>query len=493
MQKNRILFINPSQSCDRKARYSNFKFPLGFLYMAGHLERNGFNVKILDCPLHYKKRRIIDEDTVKIGIFPEDIKKTVKDFNPDIVGISCAYSAYESDSFEIIDLVRQTEKEINKKILIVVGGAHVSANPRYVLRNKKIDLSVIGEGEETMLEIAQRYSKGKALKKIKGTALREKGKIKLNKPRQFIQNLDDFKPAWHIINMNLYLQHPDNSAVTLRAPSVDIITSRGCPANCVFCSIHTVWGRNWRSRSIKNVVDEIEFLIKKYGVRQFRFQDDNLTFDKKRIVGICDEIIKRKIDVKWDTPNGVAIWTLDEEILKKMRQAGCYRITFGIESGCKKSQRYVRKVIDTEKIISLINFCHKIRIWVCATFIIGFPYETNRDIEETKNFILNSRINFPFIYIAQPYPGTDMYDDFKKENLLQDIKATSNINESKYNTLHFSNEQLNKIRDKIYKEFYKKKFLFYINPIVFYRDFLSKISSLEDIKYILKNLIALKS
>lgn len=484
--KDKVLFINPPQSCAASAKHSNLKFPLGFLYMAGVLEKHRFKVKILDCPLYYKKKIKINENTARLGLFPEEIKKSIINFQPDIIGVSCAYSAYEPDSFEVIKIARDAEKELGKKILVVVGGAHTSANPEYVLRNNEIDIAVIGEGEMTMLEIAERNRHGKNLKNIPGTAVKAR-KIIINKPRKYVTRLDELSPAWHLVDMNLYFKHPDNSKVTLRAPSVDIITSRGCPGNCVFCSIHTVWGRGWRACSVKKVVDDIEFLVNKYQVRQFRMQDDNLTLDRKRIIGICNEIIKRKLDIRWDTPNGVAIWTLDEQVLRKMKQAGCYRITFGIESGCNKTQKYIRKIIDAKKISHLIDTCHKIGMWVCSTFILGFPYETPKELEEAKTFILNSKINFPFIYIAQPYPGTDMYNDFKKENLLKDVRTMSHIGESKYSTVCFSNEQLNKIRSDVYKKFYFRKFVSYINPFIFYREFLSKLRGYEDLRYIAKN------
>lgn len=484
---NKILLINPPQSCDIKAKHSYFKFPLGLLYIADYLEKNNFSVKILDCPLYYKKRRKIDKENVRMGLFPEEIKKEIKEFNPDIIGVSCAYSAYEADSFEVIKIAREAEKELKKRFLVIVGGAHVSANPEYVLRNKDIDIAVIGEGEETILEIAQKYKQEK-LENIKGTATRIKGKIRINEKRGFIKNLDKLKPAWHLLDMKKYFEHPDNSKATLRKPSVDIITSRGCPGNCVFCSIHTVWGRVWRGRSVKNVVDEMELLVKKYKARQFRIQDDNLTLDRKRIIEICDEIIKRKMDIRWDTPNGIAIWTLDEQVLEKMKQSGCYRITFGVESGSKKTQEYIRKIIDSDKIRRLIDYCHKTGIWVCATFIIGFPYERKEDIRKTREFILNSRINFPFVYIAQPYPGTDMYEDFKKEKLMKDVREISNLKKSRYNTLYFSNKELIKMQKSIYKKFYMKKMLLYMNPLVFYREFISKIRKMEDFSYALKNL-----
>ncbi|MFH1711038.1 MAG: radical SAM protein [Nanoarchaeota archaeon] len=484
---DKIMFINPPQSASNNVRQIGLKFPLGLMYMASILEKSNFKVKILDCPLYYKKKRDIGGDKVRIGLFPEEITKTVLDFQPDIVGVSCAYSAFERDSFETISIVKKAEKKLGKKILIVVGGAHVSSNPKYVLRNKEIGIAVIGEGEETMLEIAENNRKGKSLIKIKGTAVNS-NKIIINERREPIKNIDTLTPAWHLINMNSYFAHPDNSRATLRKNSVDIITSRGCPGNCVFCSIHTVWGRKWRGRQAKNVVDEIELLVKKYGAKQFRIQDDNLTLDKKRTIEICDEIIKRKLDIRWDTPNGIAVWTLDEEVLRKMKQAGCYRVTFGVESGSKNTQKYIRKLINSNKIHNLIDTCHKLGIWVCATFIIGFPYEKKQDILETENFIRNSRINFPFIYVAQPYPGTDMYNDFVKEKLMKDIKETSNICDSKYDTLNFSHDHLNKKRMRILKKFYLARLVSYSNPITLYTEFVSKIRSFEDFKYIFKNL-----
>jgi radical SAM superfamily enzyme YgiQ (UPF0313 family) len=272
----------------------------------------------------------------------------------------------------------------------------------------------------------------------------------------------------------------------MRRNAIDIVTSRGCPGNCVFCAIKSVCGRKWRARTPKNVVDELEFLYRKHGARQFRFQDDNLTLDKKRIIEICDEIVKRGLDIRWDTPNGVALWSLDKEILAKMKKAGCYRVTFGIESACKKTQGYVGKVIDLSYIREMVDYCHKIGLWVCATFIIGFPDETLKEIRETENFIVSSKINFPFVYIAQPFPGTRMYDDFKSASLLKGLEEMSHIGETRYNTLHLRSDELNQLLNEIYKKFYFKKAVSYMNPFMFYSEFLKKIKSYEDLKYVMR-------
>ena len=481
--RKKILFIEPSRSAPREDTHINIKLPLGFLYMAGVLEKNSFEVKILDCPLYCRVRRKTSDTTVRIGHTPKQLVDIIKNHEPDIVGVSCAYTMYESDSFEVINTIKSKFKDV----LLVVGGAHSSANPEYVLRNKNIDIVVIGEGEETMLEIAKRYSAGGALDNINGTAVMAGNAMKINEPRAYIEDLDVLKPAWHLIDLQTYFNHPDNSFATMRRNAVDIITSRGCPGNCVFCSIHTVWGRKWRGRTPLNVVDELEMLQKKYGAKQFRFQDDNLTLSKDRIIAVCNEIVRRKLDIKWDTPNGIAIWTLNEDVLLKMKQAGCYRITFGIESGCKKTQKYVGKVVNLDRINRIIDYCHKIGLWVCATFIIGFPEETREDIHETEDYILSSKINFPFIYSAQPLQGTRMYTDFKKHNLIKnDFIDFSQMGDTKYDTLHMKAAELNQIRQRLYKKFYMRKTVSYLNPERAYREFLSKIRSIEDLKYVLR-------
>lgn len=487
---NKILFINPPLSYDSRVKHTNHQFPLGFLYMAGVLEQNNFVVKILDCPLYYKLKRKINDKTIKFGLFPNQIEKIIRDFKPDIVGVSCSFSMFESDSFEVINLV----KKIDKKIITLVGGAHSSSNPRFVLRNKNIDLVVIGEGELTCLEIAQAVRDKKNLHNIKGTALLLDDKFKINPPREPIHDLDSLEPAWHLVDFKEYFKHPDNYSVLMRAPSVNIITSRGCPGDCVFCSVQTVWGRRWRAISAKKVVEQIEYLMRKYGVKHFRINDDNLTLDKKRVMEICNEIIKRKLDIRWDTPGGVAFWTLNEKVLMAMKKSGYYRITFGIESGSKNTQKYIRKNIELKKVDKMIEHCHKIGLWIASFFIIGFPFETKEDINDTMNYIINSKINFPFLFVAQPYPGTKMYEDFKNSGFLKHgLIETSHAFSTKYNTKYFTPEQLNYFRKKTYIKFYLTKILKYANPYLFHREFISKIRNPEDFKYackIIKTLIS---
>lgn len=483
----KILLINPPLSGSLSSGIFTVKVPLGLGYIAAYAEKNGFNdIKILDCMAYYENIKKIKKDVFRIGLSEEEIIKQIKEFNPDIVGISCSYTIHENDSFNVAKLVKH-----NSRALVVMGGAHTSANPLRVLGNINVDIVVIGEGEKPFLEIVKNY--GREIRNIKGIGYKNKSKVKINKPADFIQDLDSIPfPARHLLPMNRYLEHPQNAVANIRGPTTEIISSRGCPFRCIFCSIHTVWGRKWRGRSAKNVVDELEELNKLYGIREFRFFDDNISWDKKRIMELCDEIIKRKLDIKWDTPNGVAIATLNEEVLRKMKKSGYYKIVMGIESGSNSTLKFMRKPVVLDHARKIIKICNKLGIWTWSTFVIGFPDEPMEEIQKTIDFAKNSGLNFATFYVAQPYPGTDMYKVYEKEGLLKaGIFENSSVTDTQYNTNHFTAKQLRALQKTAYLDFIKSRMISYLNPIKFYNEFLNRIKSFEDLAYVIRMFFAL--
>lgn len=490
-KKVKILLINPPLTGSLASGIFTIKVPLGLAYIAGYLEKKGHKPEILDCMAYYDEIKKQKDGSYRVGLAEEKIIKKIREFNPDIVGISCSFSIYEKDSIKIAKLVKE-----NSDALVVFGGANSSANPDSVLKNKEVDIIVRGEGEVVFSNIANNF-KNKRKNSIPGTIIRGKKGIKINKPAEYIQDLDEIPfPARHLLPMEKYLNHPQNSIANIRGPTTEIITSRGCPFNCIFCSIHTVWGRNWRARSAKNVVDELEQLYNKYKIKEFRFFDDNMTWDKKRIIEICDEIIKRKLDIRWDTPNGVAIATLNEEVLRKMKKAGYYKIVMGIESGSETTLKFMRKPVSLNHAKKIIALCNKIGIWTWSTFVIGFPDETREDIQKTIDFAKNSGLNFATFYVAQPYPGTEMYDIYEKKGLLKEgIKKNSSVTNSQYDTNNFSAKELSKLQKKAYSDFIKHRIISYLNPTKFYKEFLNRIKNFEDLKYVFRmflNLIGKK-
>jgi magnesium-protoporphyrin IX monomethyl ester (oxidative) cyclase len=434
--------------------------PLGLAYIAAVCEKE-HEVKIFDFSANTNVE--IHNGHTYYGTPKIEILAELHAFKPDILGIQCMYSAYAEDAYEIA--------RVGKILgcLTVMGGAHASACYLEVLKNPEVDLVVIGEGEETFLEIIQKFRNKENLSGIRGTAG--------NPARPLVKDIDSLPPpALHLLPIKEYLEKTKET-FNMR-PAMFVVTSRGCPYNCKFCSVRSVW-KGWRYHSPKRVVDEIEALIKNYKVGEIHFIDDNIAVDINRLKNICDELIKRKVNIKWTTPNGITIWTLDNEALEKMKQSGCYRLTFGIETASLNTQRYIRKTqIDLEKAKEVIRKANRLGIWTLSTFIIGFPDETLCDVVATVDFALKSDLDFAFFFLPMLFPHTDMTEDYRQRGLL--------LREGKFlsgrcgvATEHFTGERLNDIQKGAYKDFIKSRMK---------RPFkvLEKIKSLEDLRYCTK-------
>lgn len=490
-----ILLVNPYYS-QKKEYYSFYRpnEPLGLMYLASYLRKFGIASKIAVLGIFDIEKAVFLKGRVRFGLSDKEINKILQKENPKIVGITSMYSIYYRDVMEIA----QTVKKFNKKIKVVIGGNHPSSYYNFVLKDPNIDFVAIGEGEETFLELCKMIlSKKKNYKKIKGIAFNDRGKIVRNEPRPLIANLDDVPfPARDLINYKYYLEAEANP-FQMRYPSAAIFTSRGCPGHCVYCTVRAVWGRTWRGRSPKNVVDEIEELVNKYGAREIAFLDDSASVDKRRWNAICDEIIRRKLNIKWTTPNGIAHWTLDKPTVKRMHEAGCYRITFGIESGNIETRKFLGKPYPLSQAKELIEYANHIGMWTICTNIIGFPYEEMNSIRDTVEFAKKSGTDFAAFYHLIPQPTSDVYQYFKKENLLnfdyffEDLKVDGDefekiniiLNETGADTKFFKKETLRDIQKRAYREFIiYRAFSYLIKP----KSIINKIRSKEDLFYVLK-------
>ena len=435
--------------------------PLGLAYIGAVCEKE-HEVRIFDFSASDNVE--IHNGHTYYGTPKIEILAELHAYKPDILGIQCMYSAYAEDAYEIA--------RIGKMLgcLTVMGGAHASACYLEVLKNPEVDLVVIGEGEETFLEIIQKFANKENLSNIRGTAG--------NGLRPLIKNIDTLPfPALHLLPIKQYLTKNRDALFNMRS-AMFVITSRGCPYNCKFCSVRSVW-KGWRYHSPERVVDEIEALINNYHIGEIHFVDDNIAVDLQRLENICDELIKRKVNIKWTTPNGITIWTLTEKVLEKMKQSGCYRLTFGIETACKKTQEYIRKThIDLKRAKEIIRKANELGIWTLSTFIIGFPDETQEDILETINFAVKSELDFAFFFLPMLFPHTDMTEDYRQRGLLE--------REGKFlsgrcgvSTLHLTGEELNVVQKNAYSRMIKSRIK---------RPFkvLEKIKSLEDLRYCTK-------
>lgn len=484
-----LLFYPPMTIQKNDTTTPGISIPLGLANIGAILETHGHNVSIIDALAEginiVKKTRT----STRVGLSESTILEKLEYFKPDIVGVSTMFTAYSSDSHDIAKIV----KKYNTKTLVVFGGAHASILYENVLSDKNVDIVVIGEGENTILDIVDNLQNKLKLKKIKGTAVRDnQGNIILNPTRLPITQLDSLPlPARHLLPMDLYLKdsNENKGSYAMRTPYTSVVTSRGCPNNCIYCAVPTIWGRCWRPYSATRIVDEIEFLHKRYGFNEIHFLDDNISVSRDRLEKICDGIISKKLDIKWTCPNGIAIWTLDKPLLKKMKKSGCYRLTFGIESGHPTTQKFIRKNLNLKKAKKIIKLANSLGFWTFSTYIIGFPYETKKAIETTFNYAIKSLSDFVVFILLMPFPKTDVTKILEKEGLLkkQDINDT-NIGKTFSGYVGIGNKYLSVNDIRQLRNIAQKKLMIsrFFRPFIKPTTIIKKITTWEDFKYLIK-------
>lgn len=390
----RILLINPPGT--EQSGYSNP--PLGLLYLAGGLLRSGFDVKVVDgCVEGWGA-----------------IEQALAEFRPEIAGITCL-TPERKKALEAARLV----KNINKNILTVLGGAHPTIMHSQIMQSYPfVDCVVIGEGEETLLEIAQ----GKPFSDITGLAYRKDGQVLVTAQRKYAGNLDDIAfPAWHLVD---YKRYPARGAGVFngvdlaKEPRVSVIFSRGCSGHCDFCSTWWIW-RGWRHRSPRNMADELELLYKDFGVRHFCFADDSMTVDRAAVMALCDEIVARGLKIAFHVTTRTDC--VDEVLISKLKAAGCYNIAFGIETASPVLLAKMGKDNSVEASERAILMCRKAGVKVTALIIAGNVGETEETISETAAFLRRTcPEEVGCVGGLWILPGTKLYRDCVARGIISD-------------------------------------------------------------------------
>lgn len=416
----KTLLINPPQTFFSGSQSVVAGLPLGIMYIAATLEKNGYEVEILDTLIADFKHQKIG-DVKYYGMPWEKIKEKIKQCKPDIVGITNPFTAQVENTIKVSDIV----KEIDTEILTVVGGPHISVRATPFLKEaKNVDIAVIGEGEYTMPDIMKYYKGETDISKIQGIVYRKGAIVTLNPGRPFIKNLDALPfPAYHLVDMKKYL-NPERiryrSTKYLR--EISMITSRGCPFNCIFCSIHLHMGKVYRVHSKEYVIKHIAYVVNNFDVEHIHFEDDNLTLNMKRFESILDGIIEKGVKFSWDTPNGIRSDRLTIDMLKKMKKTGCTNLTIGVESG---DQFILDNVIDKhlrlEDVIKMAKMCEELNIPLSSFFVIGFPGEKKENMKRTTEFALMLKKEYNVnmcLLVATPLYGTRLYEICKEEEYL---------------------------------------------------------------------------
>ncbi len=430
-----MLIVPPWTIWDIRAHdtqgIAGFWPPIGTLYIASVLREHGFQVVFREG-----------------GFYSSDeLLRQIDDENPDVLGAFVIAMFWERTK----TLFHQI-KQRHPGIFLMAGGHGPSAFKRRALEElPELDAAVISEAEYTVLEIVQRISRSESLRGVTGCVVRENGEIIENPLRPFIQNLDELPfPAMDLAELKRY--RPSYGQV-MRTPSMQVISSRGCMNDCLYC--YRLMGRHvLRFRSPANVVDEIELYVKKYGARDIKFWDESFTYNRDRTIGICDELLRRKINVSWWV--SARADCVDPELLRWMKRAGCWCINFGVESGVQKNLDTLRKNLTVDQITQAVRMAHEAGIKTFTTYIFGIPGETFEEGLQTIRHAKSLNSYITEFFPISPFPGTDLWDlacqsqgftrDFTNIGLLKEeiIYAPDTMTQA----------QVSELRRRAFREYY---------------------------------------
>lgn len=411
-KKIKTTLINPPSFL--KSRYGDLGSfgpttePLGLAYLAANLEKHGYSVSIID--------------SLASGLTISQIIEIVKKDEPDLIGLTALTPMYEA--------VKELSSALKRELplaKIIIGGAHATALPKDTLLDiKEANYICVGEGENTIVDLADCLSGEKSISQVDGLVYRdENNQIIFNKPRQFEMNLDKFpSPARHLLPMNDYRLTVSRTKGTNYCPT--LIVARGCPFKCSFCS-HP-FGRTFRHHSVERIISELDRLDSQYQINQVNFEADTLTASKDFILSLCQALIDRGFNrrIKWTCESRVS--AVDETVLRAMKEAGCWQISYGVESGTQRLLDLINKGATLQQIRDIFAITKKIGISIRAFFILGLPTETIEETWKTINFAKELDPLWAQIAITVPYPGTPLFEQLKAENKIR------HFNWSDYNT-----------------------------------------------------------
>jgi len=428
----KVLLINSPIRLDAKPSC----IPYGLATIAGTLKQAGFEVDIYDINAHRPSKG--------------EITQTLKKMRWDLVGISGLITTYRFQNWLIPCL-----KAINPKAPVVSGGGLATTNSELLFTRSNVDFTVIGEGEQTILELCNALAIHSDIRNIPGIAYRDNGCIKKSAPRDNMNVLDAIPfPAWDLLPMEVYLKNPiwgdvaNNSSGFKKdvkvTRSMNIISSRGCPMSCNYC-YHLFGHSSYRFRSVENVIVEIEILVDRYGVDFIGFVDDNMMASEKRIIEFCDAIEKKKFPITWGCHGRVT--SAKFEVLDRMADVGCVWIGYGIESGSQKILDRMNKRAKVEQAKEAIRNTRAAGIYPNTTFIFGYPGETRNTIQDTVDFKRELNIECGSFF-ASPYPGTSLYEQVRSQVKDEEsfIQTLGNAAEFTINLTDFDDETLFKLK-----------------------------------------------
>jgi len=401
--------------------------PMDLAGMAASLEKENIVCKIIDCPME------------KAGW--EKLAGEIKIFQPDMLVISTTISTIEKDL-----LTCRLAKEIDKDIIVAAKGPIFLQEDEHIINCfDYLDIAIGGETNE----IAEELAKGLDLSEIKGIIYKKNGVIIRNAARPFKEDINELLfPARHLIKNKIY-SRMDNGR-----PQATIETGRGCYGQCIYCLTGQVSGHKLRQRSSDNIIAEIKECISKYKIKDFHFRSDTFTANREWVIDLCRKITDERLNINWVCTSRVD--SIDEEIMRWMKKAGCWGISFGVESGSQKMLDLMKKGITVEQIRNTFRLCKKYGIDSFAYFLIGLPWETEETVNESIELAIEIDPSIAEFFIVYPFPGTEFYDIAVREGLIREkgFKREGAYGLPSIDTIYLKKDRLLELRKKALRKFY---------------------------------------
>jgi anaerobic magnesium-protoporphyrin IX monomethyl ester cyclase len=423
----KIALVNP-----RVESYSSTLPPLGVLYVAAVLEREGFDVRVFDPPPH-------DDGELS----------DIVAYGPDIIGLS-VLTTYVGRARQLIAYLKQHLPQA----YFVAGGIHPTVLPEETIRSLGLDCVVIGEGEITFKELALARAAGTPLSEVDGLCYRSGDELIRTTPRGLIEDISTIPfPARHLIDFERYLFPPGIIRGFWSERSTTIITSRGCPFTCIWCGSQAIFGRKVRRRTVENVIAELKILLLDYHVDSIWFIDDTFTLNREWINRFCDAVLANNLRFRWGCQAHVT--TADEDLFVRMKEAGLVQLDFGVESGSDRVLNALKKKSSAEAVRNAFRIARKVGIRTLATFMFGNPGEEWEDVEKTFSLAKSIQPDFASSFFITPFPGTELMQMAQEKGWLQvDIDYfDSGLKKRPMMKINFSEEQLLKIRERFQRQF----------------------------------------
>ena len=459
--KPRVLLINSPTGKDIARGFTSTQYPLSLASLGTYLENKGIDVVMFDfCVMDFDKEWFIN---------------SLDKIRPDFVGVSCMTPTV-NNGYKLIKIV----KEYNPKIVSIMGGCHTTALPKQSLEEfPLVDFVVVGEGEYTTEEAISRIKSGKSLKGVKGIAHRVNGKIIVEENRELIADLDSMPfPKRDFVDISLYKKTHVKRGISRKFMNIaEIMTSRGCPNACIFCATHIAYGFKVRFRSAEKIIEEIRMIVRDYKVNHITILDDTFTLKKSLVYTICDEF--KRLGLTWDCDTRVNFVTSD--LLKKMKESGCIKVLFGIESGSDRMLKLIKKGITIEKVKKAYKWANEAGIkYIEAAFIVGaHPSETKDELMQSIKLAKQIKAGLIYVGVVVPFPGTELYQIMKDNNLMdKDVNWDQFAvygTTLKWRTFNFSKDELLALQKKFFLNYY-------LDPRVVF-NILRKIDSWPEFKY----------